>query len=79
MRKFPYLVYLEYTEEPYVGEGTMHIAVANGLIKAVRCILKICDQYESYRLESLTEAEQTYQISGSPSADNVALSGSDDC
>jgi len=79
MRKFPYLVYLEYTEEPFVGEGTMHIAVANGLTKAVRCILKICDQYESYRLESLTAGEWKDEISENPSFDNEASSGSEDC
>jgi len=79
MRKFPFLIYLEYTEEPFVGEGTLHIAVANGLTKAVRCILKICDEYESYRLESLSEGEQKEGTTQNPFVDNEASSVDEDC
>jgi len=79
MRRFPHLVYLEYTEEPYVGEGTLHIAVANGMTEAVRCILKICDQYETYRVESLNEGGQKEEINKNPSIDIEPSFGNEDC
>jgi len=52
MQEYPELIHFEYTEEPFVGEGTMHIAVANNMTDAVREMLEICHDYAEYKRET---------------------------
>jgi len=51
MNEFPWLIHGTYANEPFIGEGTMHIAVANSMTKAIQEMLEICQCYEMKRLE----------------------------
>jgi len=62
MNRYPWLIHWVYTQEPFTGEGTMHIAIANGMTNAVREMLEICECYELKRKASEDDGDDAKKL-----------------
>jgi len=62
MKTYPWLIHYVYTEDPFIGEGTMHIAIANGMTKSVRKILEICEYWERQRRDCEDNREDAKEL-----------------